>query len=140
LGSGFWLTFGEAAMLRQNREAVVRLKRNNRGAKTEQLAVSAKVRCSVGDFSCFSSPKVSQNPNNSETRRHLNSKATRQERVPIFAPTKAAIAEVLGDLRDLIIKGQLGAQARRSRNSIIWIEPFRNVQVCHQRLVLDFGS
>jgi predicted TIM-barrel fold metal-dependent hydrolase len=43
-----YLTFGEAAMLRQNREAVVRLKRTE-GAKTEQLALSARVRCSVGD-------------------------------------------------------------------------------------------
>jgi ATP-dependent helicase/nuclease subunit B len=37
---------------------------------------------------------------------YFSSHKGRQERVPISAPTKAAIAEVLGDLRDLIIKGQ----------------------------------
>jgi ATP-dependent helicase/DNAse subunit B len=37
---------------------------------------------------------------------YFSSHKGRQERVPISAPTKAAIAEVLGDLRDLIIRGQ----------------------------------
>jgi RecB family exonuclease len=37
---------------------------------------------------------------------YFSSHKGRQERVPISAPTKAAVAEVLGDLRDLIIKGQ----------------------------------